>query len=88
MIIKEYTITSAHGLHARPATALIRLVKNFTSVISIKKDDKVVCLNSMLNLLSLAIKGGDSISILIEGDDETQAALAINEFFEEQLQKL
>ncbi|MDB5008141.1 MAG: HPr family phosphocarrier protein [Mucilaginibacter sp.] len=88
MIAKEYTITAPQGLHARPATTLIRLTKSFKSSISLKKADKVVRLNSMLNILSMGIKGGENISILIEGDDEISAADAIDQFFKEQLKDL
>lgn len=88
MITKEYTITSPQGLHARPATALIRLVKNFISVISIQKADKITRLNSMINLLSMTIKGGETITIIIEGEDEINAAEALDLFFAEQLKEL
>jgi phosphocarrier protein HPr len=88
MITKEYTITSPQGLHARPATALIRLVKNFISVISIQKGEKITRLNSMINLLSMTIKGGETITIIIEGEDEINAAEALGLFFAEQLKEL
>jgi len=42
----------------------------------------------MLNILSLTIKGGDTISIIIEGEDETTAAEAVDLFFTEQLKGL
>jgi len=81
MIEKEYTITAPEGMHARPATALVRLAKNFTSVISICKDDKTVRLNSLLNILSMAIKGGDVLRVRIHGEDEITAAGALDDFF-------
>ncbi len=88
MIVKNYAITAAEGLHARPATALVRLAKKYKSAMSIKKADKTVKLNSMLNILSLALKGGDNISIIIEGEDEKDAAAAIDFFFNEELKNL
>lgn len=88
MISKDYIITSPQGIHARPATTLIRLTKNFKSTISLKKNDKLVRLNSMLNILSMVIKGGETISIIIEGDDEIIAAEAIDLFFTQQLKEL
>ena len=88
MITKDYIITAPQGLHARPATTLIRLAKNYTSAISLKKGDITVRLNSMLYILSLTIKGGDTISIIIEGEDETTAAEAVDLFFTEQLKGL
>jgi phosphocarrier protein HPr len=88
MISKDYMITSPQGIHARPATTLIRLTKNFKSTISLKKNDKSIRLNSMLNILSMVIKGGETISIIIEGDDEIIAAEAIDLFFTQQLKEL
>jgi phosphocarrier protein HPr len=88
MIANEYVIMAPQGIHARPATTLIRLTKNFKSVVSLKKGDKTIRLNSMLNILSMTIKGGETISVIVEGDDETEAAKAIGLFFTEQLKDL
>ena len=88
MMSKDYIIMAPQGIHARPATTLIRLTKNFKSAVSLKKGDKIVRLNSMLNILSMTIKGGESISVIIEGEDEADAAEAIGLFFTEQLKEL
>ena len=88
MITKEYIILAPQGLHARPATTLIRLAKGFKSTTSLQKAGKTVKLNSMLNILSLAIKGGETITVIIDGEDEAIASAAINQFFTEQLKDL
>jgi len=88
MIRKDYIILAPQGMHARPAATLIRLVKNFKSVVSIQKGGKTVRLNSMINLLSLTIKGGETITITIEGEDEINAAEALDTFFAEELKNL
>lgn len=88
MIVKEYIITSPEGVHARPATVLVKLTKRFTSAISIKKGERTVKLNSLLNILSLAVKSGETISIIIDGEDETFAMAAIDSFFNEELKNL
>jgi len=88
MITKDYPILSPQGIHARPATILIRLTKKFKSVVSLQKGDTVIRLNSMLNILALGAKNGDLISVIIEGEDEAEAAGAIDEFFSEQLNHL
>ena len=85
MITKDYLITAAEGLHARPATNLVRLAKKYKSTTSLQKGDKTVKLNSMLNILSLALKGGDTVTIIIDGEDEDEAAAAIDTFFMEEL---
>jgi phosphocarrier protein len=88
MISKDYMIMAPQGIHARPATTLIKLTKNFKSAVSLKRGDKVVRLNSMLNILSMTIKGGETISVIVEGEDEVSAAIAIDLFFTEQLKHL
>jgi phosphocarrier protein HPr len=88
MISKDYLITAADGIHARPATVLIRLTRNYKSAISLKKDEKVVRLNSMLNILGLGTKGGDMITVIVEGEDEEAASHAIDDFFRDELKKM
>jgi phosphocarrier protein HPr len=88
MISKEYIILAPEGMHARPATALIKLTKKFKSSFSLQKDEKTVRLNSMLNILSMGAKGGESIFVIVQGEDEADAAAALDEFFNEQLKNL
>jgi phosphocarrier protein HPr len=85
MIEKEYVILAPEGMHARPATALIRIIKKYKSMVSMRKDGQLIRLNSMLNILSMAAKGGETLVVVIEGEDEPEAALAIDSFFMEQL---
>ncbi len=88
MITKDYVILAAEGMHARPATALVKLTKKFKSSFSLKKDEKIIKLNSMLNILSMGAKGGETISVIIDGEDEIAASEALDEFFNEQLKNL
>ena len=85
MILREYIIIDQHGMHARPATALLKLGRQFRSDISLKKDEKMIHMKSMLNILSLALKNGDTVSVIVEGDDESDAAKALDTFFTEDM---
>ena len=85
MIWRDYIIFSPQGIHARPATALLKLTRQFRSDISLKKEEKLIPLRSLLNILALGAKCGDTISVVIEGDDELEAALAIDFFFNNSL---
>ena len=87
MILKDYIIIDPHGMHARPATALLRLARQFKSEFSLKKDGNKIQMKSMLNILSLSLKCGDTISVIIEGDDESQAVAAFDNFFNEEMKK-
>lgn len=88
MISKDYLITAPLGLHARPATSLLRLAKNYKSAISLKKGEKTIKLNSMLNILSLNVKDGETVSVFIEGEDELAASANLDQFFTTELKKL
>ncbi len=88
MITRDYVITAPQGLHARPATTLIKLAKNYTSAINLKRGEKTIRLNSMLNILSLNVKGGETVSVFIEGEDELAAFAAIDQFFTAELKEL
>jgi phosphocarrier protein HPr len=81
MITKDYIIMAPEGIHARPAAALVKLTRQFKAVVQLQFKEKVVLLNSLLNLLSLGAKGGDTITLRIEGEDEAPAARALDQFF-------
>lgn len=83
MITKDYIIMAPEGIHARPAAALVKLTRQFKAVVHLQFKEKVVLLNSLLNLLSLGAKGGDTITLQIEGEDEVSAARALEQFFME-----
>jgi phosphocarrier protein HPr len=83
MIRKDYIIFAPEGIHARPAAALVKLARGFKAAVYLIKGEKTVQLNSLLNLLQLGAKGGDTITVRIEGEDEGLAAAALDLFFNE-----
>jgi len=83
MITRDFTILAPEGMHARPATALIKLARQFQSDILLKKGIKEVKMNSLLNILSMGVKGGEVVTVLVEGIDEEVAAEALNTFFKQ-----
>jgi phosphocarrier protein HPr len=85
MISRDYTISDQHGMHARPATALLKLGRRFRSEISLKKDGKTIQMKSMLNILALALKYGETVAVVISGEDEKEAAEALDSFFTEEM---
>jgi phosphocarrier protein HPr len=83
MIRTDYIILAPEGIHARPAAALVKLARGFKAAVYLIKGEKTVQLNSLLNLLSMGAKGGDTITVSIEGEDEEMAAAALDRFFAE-----
>jgi phosphotransferase system HPr (HPr) family protein len=85
VISKDYIIIDPHGMHARPATALIKLSRQFKSGFCLKKNDTQIQMRSLLNILSLSAKCGDMISLIIDGEDEADASIAFDYFFNEEM---
>lgn len=78
-------VTAEAGIHARPASALIKKAGEFTSTIKLEKDGKEADAKRLLAVLSLGAKKGDAITIMAEGEDEVAAANAIKEVIETEI---
>ncbi|SCY36379.1 HPr family phosphocarrier protein [Alkaliphilus peptidifermentans] len=79
------TVKTKSGLHARPASMLVGTSKNFSSNITLQKHNKSANGKSIMSVLGIAAKNGDSIEIVAEGTDEAAAIQALKELFEEKL---
>lgn len=80
-----YTIKDDLGIHARPASLLVKTAKNFNSEITIAKDGKSVNALKLMALMGLGVKCGDTITVTVSGEDEESAASAMEEFFKSNL---
>ncbi len=69
------------GLHLRPAASLVQLSKRFSSRIVIICGDKIADLRSILSILSLCATLGTALDIEVTGDDENDAARAVEQVF-------
>lgn len=74
MISKEVTVNSSTGLHARPATLLVKKASAFKSDIFMEFNGKKANVKSLIGVLSLAVTSGAKVIITASGDDETLAA--------------
>ncbi|WP_076368754.1 phosphocarrier protein HPr [Peribacillus simplex] len=76
---KIYSIISDSGIHARPATLLVSMVKPFSSDVILEYKRKQVDLKSILGVMSLGIPQGETIKIIAQGDDAEEALSNIDE---------
>lgn len=76
-----YTIKDEIGIHARPAGLLAKEAKKFSSTITVEKGGKSADVRRMMSVMGLGVKCGEEITIKVEGDDEAQAAEAMQAFF-------
>lgn len=72
---KTYTVPFSEGLHARPASQFIQLVKGFAGDILIEKEGKSINGKSMIHIMTLGAKKGHSLGITLTGEDVEVAAL-------------
>lgn len=73
MVSRNVTIKNSVGLYARPATFFIQKANTYKSSIWIQKDDRRVNAKSLLGVLSMAITGGSTVTLIADGPDETEA---------------
>ena len=81
----SYTITATLGIHARPAGLLVAEAKKYSSVVTIISGSKRVAATSMIKLIGMGVRRGDTVKVQIEGDDEETCAAAIENFMKEHM---
>lgn len=81
MVSEELTIRSKNGLHARPASLLVSLVKEFNSEVTLLHGNRKAKGTSIINLLALGLKYESELEVFVEGEDEREALNAILVFF-------
>lgn len=73
----DITIENPTGLHARPAKYFVKVAKTFKSDIRVLRDGKKANAKSLVSMLTLGVKCGHEIQIVVEGVDEEQALDAL-----------
>ena len=75
-LVLPVTLHTRGGLHARPAARLAQEAQNFSS------DNGTADAKSMLDILSLAISTGCTLTLLARGDDAREALTALADYLE------
>lgn len=82
MISKEVLVKNSTGLHARPATLLVKKASSFKSDISLEFNGKKANVKSLIGVLSLGVSKNATVKVTASGDDETLAAEEIAKLIE------
>ena len=80
-----FTVTDPEGLHARPAGMLVKKAKEFSDSITIESNGKKADARKMFGLMGLGIKGGETITVITEGEQEENAAAELEAFLQANL---
>ncbi len=80
-----YTITDPQGIHARPAGEFVKAAAGYACKVTIAKDGKEVDAKRILGVMSLGVKQGMEITVKTDGENEEEAATALEEFLKNNL---
>lgn len=83
MIEKIVTIKNRSGLHTRPAATLVKIAAKFKSDFFIIKDGYEINGKSIIGVMTLAAEKGATLTLTLNGEDETAAADALTKLFDE-----
>jgi phosphocarrier protein HPr len=86
MAEKVFTVKNPSGLHARPAMMLVQKASAFPCEVTIIKDDKKVNAKSIMGIMSLGIRQGETLTVVTEGEQEQEALQAVGEIIESVLE--
>lgn len=73
MVTREVMVSNPKGLHARPATLLVRKAASFKSDIGIEYMGKKANIKSLIGILSLGVGPNNLVNVIANGADEKLA---------------
>lgn len=76
----KYVIKEKVGIHARPASLLVKEAASFESTVTIDSEGKRADVKRLLALMALGVKCGQKVTFFIEGEDEDTAVQALENF--------
>jgi phosphocarrier protein FPr len=88
VLTAEYVVRNEHGLHARPGTALVNVIKQFSSEITVTNLDgsgKPANGRSLMKVVALGVKKGHHLRFTAKGEDAELALKTIGEAISEGL---
>ena len=81
MTTQEITLKNEEGLHARPATEIVKNASKYNCDIKFDVNGKQYNAKSVLNIMSAGIKNNTQIKIICDGVDEKEALTDLLETF-------
>lgn len=82
MVSKKVIVKNESGLHARPASVLVKTASKYKSDFFIKMYGYKVNGKSILGVMTLAAESGAEMELILDGPDEKEALEKISELFE------
>lgn len=84
LLEQTVTVVNNLGLHARVATKMAQAMQNYSSKVTLVKDDVEVSAKSVLGLLLLAAAPGTELLVRAQGPDRQKAVEEIKRLIEDE----
>ncbi|MFT9008216.1 MAG: HPr family phosphocarrier protein [Bifidobacterium sp.] len=81
----SYTVSDPNGIHARPASVLVKKAAEAESEVTVSVDKRQADAKSIFSIMGLGIKQGDVLTVSVTGPDEEKTATELEAFFKENL---
>ncbi|CAK7034499.1 HPr family phosphocarrier protein [Tissierella carlieri] len=85
MVQREIVLLNDTGLHARPASMIVKEAAKYISEIKIIKNEKEYNAKSIMSILSMGAIKGDCLVIRAIGEDEEKAVEELGDFIENKI---
>ena len=81
-IIRKVRVKNALGLHARPATVIVKLLQGSKSSVSFTYKKETINARSIMSVLMLAATKNSLITVIVEGEDAKETMGKLVDIFE------
>ena len=85
-LTSKVLVKNKMGLHARPATAIVKLLQNCKSEVLFRYKKETINAKSILSILMLAARRNSKITIDVEGEDAEETLAKLTKAFENQFE--
>ena len=83
MVTTTLVVENPRGLHARSATAIVNLGRQFNAAVTFEKTGQIANGNNIMELLLLEASKGTELILRCDGEDALAASIALTELFAE-----
>ncbi len=80
MQVIDYTVASADGLGALPASGLVKIAAESGCTVTLDKGGKTVNAKKLYAVIGLRVENGDKITLTVSGPGENDTAMDIKKF--------
>jgi phosphocarrier protein len=81
-LLRKVRIKNSLGLHARPATVIVKLLQGTSSDVSFTYRKATINAKSIMSILMLAATKNSLITIVVDGEDASETMQKIVDAFE------